>query len=117
MKKRIGILLVSSIGLTGCANYKEIKNEDLNVAFIVNSSPTFKGYYYRGSDNNFDYFVSKWDFERDRHFKIAVGKLHIVDSLKFRKDERELRFVLFKTDTEFAKGEFYTLYVMDVDLQ
>jgi hypothetical protein len=112
MKKLIGLLLILVIGLFGCYNYKEIKNEDLKSAFILNSSPTFKGYFYKGSDSAYHYFISKWDFQKYKYFKIAVGNLEVSYRFKFIKGKKELKIDLFKDDNEeFAKNRFYNLYI------
>lgn len=113
MQKLFGLLLVAVIRLTSCDNYKEIKNEDLKSAFILNSSPTFKGYYYEGSDSAFHYFISKWDFQRDRCFKITIEKLKVINGFKFNVYNKELRTYTLKEDNEeFAENEFYKLYIV-----
>jgi hypothetical protein len=45
MKKIFGLLLII-IGVVSCQDYTEIKNEELKSAFIINSSPTFEGYFH-----------------------------------------------------------------------
>jgi hypothetical protein len=113
MKILFGLLLVVAIGLTSCDSYKEIKNEDLRRAFILNSSPTFKGYYYKGSDSAFHYFISKWDFQKDKYFKISIAKLKVIKDFKFNANNVELRIGLFKENNEeFAENEFYKLYIV-----
>jgi len=108
-------ILVLVIGLTNCVNYKEVKGEDLKSAFILNSSPTFKGYYFKGSDSVFHYFVSKWDFQKDQYFKIAIGKLKVFNDFKLNADNKELRIDLFKENNEtFAENEFYKLYIVRI---
>lgn len=115
MKKFCGFLITAIISLTSCDNYKEIKNEDLKSAFILNSSATFKGYYYKGSDNDYHYFVSKWDFQKDKYFKLSLNKFTIRDNYKFDFSNRELRVDLFKQDNEeFGQNEFYKLYIVKV---
>jgi hypothetical protein len=105
--------LILVMGLYGCINYKEIKNENLKSAFILNSSPTFKGYYYKGSDSFYHYFISKWDFQRDKYFKIAIKNLKVSHPFEFKKSKEELKIDLFKDDNEeFAENEFYKLYIL-----
>lgn len=112
MKRLIGILIIILIGVAGCNNYKEVKNEDLKSAFIFNSSSTFKGYFYGGTDKYYHYFVSKWDFQRDNYFKLPVDKLTIKNIYKFDPKIKELKIELFKDDNEeFAQNEFYKLYI------
>ena len=113
MKRQLGLLLITIITLTSCNEYKEVKNEDIGNVFILNSSPTFKGYFYKGSDNNYAYFVSKWDVEKDRYFKIPNDKLTINENLKFNKGDKELQIDLIENGNEkFAENEFYKLYVI-----
>lgn len=116
MKKSIVILILILICLTSCDKYKEIKNEELKSAFILNSSATFKGYYYKGSDNDYHYFESKWDFQKDRDFKILVDKFVIENNYKFKFGDDELRIDLFKGNNElFGQNEFCKLYVVKTD--
>ena len=106
-------MILALVGLASCHNYKEVKSEDLGSAFILNSSPTFKGYFYEGSDSAYHYFISKWDFQRDKYFKIAIEKLKIINDFKFNRGYKELRIDLLKDDNEeFAENEFYTLYIV-----
>jgi hypothetical protein len=112
MKKLFGIFLIALISLLSCQSYKEIKDSGLKTAFILNSSSTFKGYYYTGSDNQYHYFLSKWRFERNKYFKIAIVNLRVVDDLKFVKDQKELRIdLLNESNALFAENEYCKLYV------
>ncbi len=113
MKRHIIILIAVLLSLTSCNNYNEIKNEGLEDAFIINSSPTFKGYYYKGSDDSYHYFESKWDFRKDNYFKIPIGKMKIEDRYKFRFGDKELRIDVFKEDNDlFGQNEFCHLYIV-----
>ncbi|KAA5533554.1 hypothetical protein F0919_13520 [Taibaiella lutea] len=114
MKGLIIVLIAVLVGLTSCNNYKEVKNDKLKGAFIMNSASTFKGYYYEGSDDSYHYFESKWDFMRDDYFKISIGKFTIKDKYKFKFGDKELRIDLFKENNElFGENEFYNLYVVN----
>lgn len=113
MTKTITNLILTILCLTSCDNYKEVKSEELRSAFILNSTPTFKGYYYKGSDNNYHYFESKWDFQKDRDFKIPIDKFAIESDYKFKFGDKELRIDLVKENNElFGQNEFYKLYVV-----
>lgn len=115
MKSPYILIIVIVIGLLSCDNYKEVKGEDLKSAFILNSSPTFNGYYFKGSDSGFHYFVSKWDFHKDQYFKIAIEKLKVFKDFKFGASSKELRIDLFKDNNEkFAENEFYKLYIVQI---
>ena len=62
----------------GCAkDFTEVKQADMDRAFILNSSPTFEGYYYLGSDDAYHYFVGKWKYGQDQHFKTLKAYLPI----------------------------------------
>lgn len=113
MKKIIGILLII-IGLASCRNYTELKNEELESAFIMNSSPTFKGYFYEGTDSSFHYFSSRWIIGNDKYFKISVNELKVSDKFKFGRNKTELRIDLFGNgNTEFAENEYCVLYLVN----
>ncbi len=115
MKKLFGLLLLAITGLTSCDNYEEIKNENLRDAFILNSSPTFKGYFYKGTDSTYHYFVSKWDFQKDRYFKICISRLKVINPFIFNTGDKGLRIDLFKEDNEeFGENEFCKLYILRV---
>ena len=112
MKKLFGIFLIALISLLSCKSYKEVKDSGLKTAFILNSSSTFEGYYYTGSDNQYHYFLSKWRFERNKYFKIAIVNLRVVDDLKFVKDQKELRIdLLNESNALLAENEYCKLYV------
>lgn len=93
-----------------CDKYKEISKENLSHAFIQNSSPTFKGYFYKGSDNTYHYFISNWSFIRENYFKIPVRELKIIEPFKFEKDNKGQRLEFKGGNEKFAENEFYTLY-------
>lgn len=81
--------------LTGCTTgITEVKKSGLNEAFILNSSPTFLGYFYLGSDNTHHYFVSKWKYGRDKRFK--VFKTDLVISKEEKLGQREIHIFVWK---------------------
>jgi len=114
MNKIIGLIVLVSMISASCNDYKEIKKEDLSSAFILNSSKTFKGYYYIGSDNVYHYFESRWNFTKDKKFKIPANQFRVEEKYKFKLDEKELRIDVFSIDKNelFAQNEFYKLYVV-----
>jgi hypothetical protein len=114
MRKYIEILLVLFIiGLTSCDRYEEVKEVDIKKAFILNSSITFKGYYYQGSDNSYHYFLGKWDLQKDKYFKLPLDRLAIEGKYKVGLGDKELRIDLFGQDNDlFGQNEFYKLYVI-----
>jgi dihydrofolate reductase len=111
-KKILAVLLFGCVILTSCNNYKLIKNEDVKTAFILNSSATFKGYFYKGSDDEYHYFVSKWDLQKDHYFKISASELSINKIYEFNDEGNEIRIDVFNEHTEvFGSNKFYTLYL------
>lgn len=80
----------------------------------MNSSPTFKGYFYQGSDNSFHYFSSIWSPGKDKYFKIPIDKLKVSVKFKFERNKTELRVdVIENSKPEFAENEYYKLYVVN----
>ncbi len=114
MYKFVLISLLVLITFTSFESYEEVANEELPTAFIINSSWTFKGYYYLGSDNEYDYFKSKWDFNRDRYFKIPIGGLTINEKYKFNFGEKELKIDVITINNKviFAQNDFCKLYII-----
>lgn len=77
MKTILGIALILA-SLTGCTNdFAEITTAQINQAFTLNSSPTFLGYEYIGSDESYHYFVAKWKYETDKRFKVSTDNLAV----------------------------------------
>jgi hypothetical protein len=113
MKNLAGLWLILIFCLCSCNNYEEIKNQDLKGAFILNSSPTFRGYYYQGSDSSYHYFKCSWDLQRDKNFKIAIKNLKVNHPVEFSMGKDGLKIDLLKNDNEkFAENEFYKLYIV-----
>jgi len=112
------IFKIISIGLIlflfGCKathQYELENNENLSRAFILNSAPMFKGYYYKGSDSLFHYFMSKWDFKKDKYFKISINELKVIKPFSYNEDSIGQRIDLISSSKEeFGRNEFYTLY-------
>ena len=90
-------------------NYEVIKNVDLNHDFLVNSVSTFKGYFYFGSDESFHYFTAKWDFKKNRYFKISKSDLILIEPLGF--GTKEIKVSLIQSDTVFGYNDSNKLYI------
>ncbi|WDF48286.1 hypothetical protein PQ459_07355 [Chryseobacterium sp. KACC 21268] len=103
------ILLFSIFILTlSCEKYMEVKASENT--FVINSSPTFEGYFYKGSDHYYDYFESRWDFEIDKKFKIQKKELLIKE--RFDKNiNNEQKIDVFKTPKVFGILKSDTLYI------
>lgn len=86
----LSVLVVMALA-AGCrSGPAEITAPHLNQAFIVNSSPTFQGYFYLGSDSTHHHFKSRWKYKRDRAFTIPVSDLTIAETFAAGTDERRL---------------------------
>jgi hypothetical protein len=93
--KAVALMAVLACLLIGCTkDYYEVKKADLPQAFIVNSSPTFQGYWYEGSDAAYHYFISKWQYGSDKRFKISTADLAVSREAVF--GQEELRVFLFE---------------------
>lgn len=108
MKLTLGLITI--LLFLSCTKYKVINEADIEKAFILNSSPTFKGYYYQGSDKSYHYFAGKWDFQRDEHFKIPLNRLKVGDIFNVQQKKEIKIDVLENNKKEFAENEFYRLY-------
>ena len=112
--KAVALMAVLTCLLMGCTkDYYEVKKADLPQAFIVNSSPTFQGYWYQGSDAAYHYFISKWQYGSDKLFKIKKADLAVTREAAF--GQEELRLFLFEPKNiecgpfaEIGKQTIYT---------
>lgn len=104
--------VLASLLTGGTKDYQEVKKADLPHAFIVNSSPTFQGYWYQGSDASYHYFTSKWKYGADKRFKITKTDLAVTRATAFGQQG----FRVFLSEPEgvecepFAKIGEQTLY-------
>ena len=104
-------ILLNALVVSCNRSYEVINKDEVQNAFIINSSSTFKGYYYQGTDNEFHYFVVKWGFEKDLLFKLKKEDFLINEPKPFKADE--IRVDLFETNKKFGGNEFYKLYVVE----
>ena len=89
--KTILCALFAACLLIGCTtDFTEVKQAELDRAFILNSSPTFKGYYYLGSDDAYHYFVGKWKYGKDRYFKTPKTDLPITREDTYGQSESQV---------------------------
>lgn len=112
--KTILISIFFLLNLNSCNSdkYKLIEKYDLKSAFIINSSPTFKGYFYMGTDSNYHFFQSRWNLQKDRYFKIRKTDLKVNEP--FDLSTKELRIDLYdNTKTIFGENDYYKLYIVD----
>ena len=87
MNKILSALLIVLV-TTSCANqYIEVNPDDL---IKMHSSPTFKGHFYLGSDEIQHYFVEKWQFGKNRKFKVNKEHVKIYNELPLGFGEIEL---------------------------
>ncbi|MEM9226750.1 MAG: hypothetical protein AAGA45_02180 [Verrucomicrobiota bacterium] len=64
--------------------------EESDRVFMINSSPTFLGYFYLGSDDDYHYFGSRWKYEPDQGFKFTKGDVTLVRDFPLLQDEIQL---------------------------
>ena len=111
MKLALNIILLAFV-LTGCrSNFAEIKESELNQAFILNSSPTFQGYYYLGSDESYHYFTGRWEYGRDKQFKIYKPDMVVFKEEPYGRTE--IKIYQFKPK-DFASELFCTIEHQDL---
>jgi len=87
--KSFSPLLILLLLMVGCdeSGYTEVQKNDLDTVFVIHSSPTFEGYFYEGSDQDFHYFSSRWKYEGDRKVKIAKSGLEVAKEFDLGSDE------------------------------
>lgn len=81
------------MNLLSCTtNHSKIELARIENAFILHSSPTFKGYFYQGTDTNFHYFVSRWKYTKDKPFKLHKTEVNVarIFSLKYHEQAVDL---------------------------
>lgn len=110
---------MSIFNLMDCARYKEIKENEVKTAFVLNSSPAFKGYYYQGSDHAYHYFVGKWKFTSNNYFKIPINRLEVTKKHQFEFGDHELQLAYSNTHSEalFCQNGFYKLYILNSEIK
>jgi len=91
--------------------YEEPENLDLNKVFLVNSVSLFKGYFYQGSDKEFHYFISKWDYKKDQYFKLKTNDLNVFKPHRFK--IKEVRISIIISETEFGNNDSGKLYIQE----
>ncbi len=114
MKAQRLVVVLMIMNLTSCMkkDYVLKENHHLESAFLLNSSRTFRGYFYVGSDESFHYFYENWSLKKDKYFKISKNNLHVHYS--FNKDEDAIPITLLEKHeaTVFADNEHYTIYIL-----
>ncbi len=76
--KALITVCIATLLIAGCRSAEtEISSDNLEQAFILNSSRTFKGYYYLGSDDTNHHFVARWQYQPDRYFYILKDHLPV----------------------------------------
>ena len=110
--KKINYILISVLIFVSCSNneYVLIPKGDIKSAFILNSSSTFKGYYYDGTKEGFHFFHSKWDITKDKYFKLEQGTIKIFTPFKLGSNSTRITLLNKESDDLFGENEFYNLY-------
>ncbi len=111
-RSKLILPLLFDLALSSCTTPIEtIDQVKVENAFVVNSSPTFKGYFYNGSDSEYHYFITKWDWKKDNYFRLEKKDLIVNQEYQF--ETKELRIDLFETDEKFGENQFYELYIAE----
>ena len=92
---------------------EDVIEQGVEVSFVLNSSPTFEGYYYLGSDANFHFFVSEWAYSKDQHFKVTKSAMFVRHELK--RGSIKLRLTVFNQLSQ-EKFAHYKIGNKDVSL-
>jgi hypothetical protein len=107
------IILLSSLLSCDYREFKLLEENEIPSAFILNSSPTFEGYYYEGSDSLYHYFESKWKYQVDRKFKLLKSDLSITREFLIE-EAREVRIDVYKLKGgNFGSNQYYNLYLIE----
>lgn len=85
----------------------EISKADLNSTFSINSSPTFVGHFYEGSDDSYHYFTTRWRYRSDPKIKVNRGNLTLSKTQKI--GERELRIIVLNLPDKSNLEPFFTI--------
>ena len=93
------------------SKYVEPENIDLNRVFLINSVSLFKGYFYQGSDKEFHYFISKWDYKKDQYFKLKTSDLTVLKSYRFKTKEVQVSTMILEKD--FGNNDSGKLYIYE----
>ena len=80
------LLIIFTLTILSLCCTEKFKETEAKNTFIINSSATFKGYFYIGSDKAHHFFVSKWSPGRDDYFKVKKESLEITDKFQFESD-------------------------------
>lgn len=116
MKRAPIFLILLVLWMAGCDDreYSRIQNEDLGEVFILNSSPTFHGYYYEGSDKKFHYFTCRWKHRGEQKVKVAKSDLKIAREFDFSNGEIALTVLnLANSAPAFCEIEGRPIYVKE----
>ena len=87
MNKLLLFLTVTFL-LISCSN-KFIETSHENIV-VMNSSATFKGHFYIGSDKTHHYFIEKWKYGKDRKLKVNKADLKINKEIVLNSAEIKL---------------------------
>lgn len=88
--------------------YAIIEKDDLQSVFKLNSSASFKGYFYLGTADDFHFFMEKWNLKEDKNFKIKIADLKINKINKL--GEESLLISLIETNRKFGSNEYCQLF-------
>ena len=102
--KALATICIATLLIAGCRSAgTEISRDNLEQAFILNSSRTFIGYYYLGTDDAHHHFVARWQYQPDRYFYIL--KDHLPVSVEHPISDKGIELFLVAT-TNLPLNEF-----------
>jgi len=107
---RFIFLLLIGLSLVGCAKqFTEVSPCDI---VKINSSPTYEGHFYIGSDKTHHYFVEKWDYKINKNYKVSKKELTVYNEIPLNTDEIKLCSLNTKMSNveEFGKAQDRTFY-------
>jgi len=112
MKYLFILFLIIQITFNSCSESKItlVEKNDLNSVFILNSSASFDGYFYLGSDDSFHYFNSEWFLESNKYFKVSITNLKVNKTIKLGDKPRSITLIKKDGSQIFGTNEYYKLY-------
>ena len=90
------MLTVFSFALTSHAEEVSLSEFQQKVG-MLHSSPTFKGYFYLGTDDRFHYFTEEWDYKIDPEYEVKKSEVDLA--VEFPLGERKLGFSPIEGDS------------------
>lgn len=105
------LLILCFFVILSCKKNRTFQNqEELQSAFVANSSSSFNGYYYLGEKDGFQHFKSDWSFFPE-YFRIRNGQIIINTNYTAKLGEKELKIGTEKSNILFGETKYTKIYV------